>query len=40
MKVLDYAEYYVVEMKEWTTVIDLFGDRKFMKQVLEKGEGG
>jgi len=27
-------------MKEWTTVIDLHGDRKFMKQILEKGEGG
>lgn len=40
MKVLDYAEFYVIEMKEWTTVIDLIGDRRFMKKVLEKGEGG
>ena len=40
MKVLDYADYYVIQMKEWTTVIDLHGDRKFMKQILEKGEGG
>jgi hypothetical protein len=40
MKVLDRSEFYIIEMKEWITVIDLFGDKTFMKQVMQKGEGG
>jgi hypothetical protein len=37
MKVLEKSDFYIIEMKEWTTVIDLFGDKMFMKQVLQKG---
>ncbi len=40
MKVLESSEYYVIEMKEWITIIDLFGDKHFMKQIVERGEGG
>lgn len=31
IKVLDYTFYYVIDLKEYTTVIDLDNDRVFMK---------
>ena len=30
---------YLIGVKEWTTVIDIDGDRKYLKYVLERGSG-
>jgi len=31
------VEVYVISVKEWTTVIDLDCDGRFMKEVIRKG---
>lgn len=39
IKVLKEKHVYMIETIKWKTVIDLDGDRKFMKYVEQKGEG-
>ena len=39
MKVLDYKEYYLVQLIDYVTVIDIDQDFNYMKKVLKKGNG-
>jgi hypothetical protein len=34
LKILDYSESYILEVVDWTTVIDLHMDRFYMKKIL------
>lgn len=36
---LDGKIYFVLELKEWMTIIDVYGDRRYFKAILTKGEG-
>jgi hypothetical protein len=39
MKILDYTDYYLVHLIEWTTVIDLTEELNYLKSINVKGEG-
>lgn len=39
MKVLDKREFYMFELEDWTTVIDLRQDMTMFKKVIKKGDG-
>ena len=39
IKILKQKIIYVIEIEKWTTVIDIEGDRKIMKYVVNRGNG-
>ena len=36
---LDHKIYFVVELSNWLTIIDVYGDQKYYKVILKKGKG-
>lgn len=39
IKIKSKTEIFVINVEDWTTVIDLDGDKRLLKYILKKGEG-